>query len=72
MPPTQAHTAATPTAIAVFMPTLPPAAAADTTTQAMSKTDEYAYTISMNYVKKEPELGEEWKAWGINIRPVKY
>lgn len=38
----------------------------------MSKTDEYAYTISMNYVKKEPELGEEWKAWGINIRPVKY
>lgn len=42
------------------------------TSQTMSKTDEYAYTISMNYVKKEPELGEEWKAWGINIRPVKY
>ena len=38
----QAHTAATADAIAVFMPTLPPAAAADTTTQAMSKTDEHS------------------------------
>ena len=42
MPPMQAHTAATATAIAVFMPTLPPAAAADTATQAMSKTDEHS------------------------------